>query len=47
MGGAIGFCIFGLAYGPGLGILGGVGRSGGTRRGKRSLISTFACFLTA
>ena len=35
------------AYNPGRGIWGGMGGSRGSGQGRESLISTFACFLTA
>ena len=36
----------GVSCSPGRGIWGGMERSSEARRGKESLISTFACFLT-
>ena len=38
--------VFG-AFNPGWGIWSGIGGSGEAGQGKGSLISTFACFLTA
>ena len=35
------------ACSPGRGIWSGMGKSSGTARGKKGLISPFACFLTA
>ena len=38
---------FAGGYNPGRGIWSGMGRSSETGQGKKSLICTFACFLTA
>ena len=41
------FCIFEFVYNPGQNIWNKIEKSSKTGQGKKSLISTFACFLTA